>query len=933
MPDAPKARFSIKKFVNKEKLINNNYEIKSLFKDKKKTLKVDYSNCKYEVVKYCTKSFGYQQYKEEDNDDSWTLCWMDTGVSIDRVLSMKPGQKINHFPGMNEICRKDCLARNLGRLAKVYPKEYNFHPKTWVLPQEWNDFVTYAKQKSSKKNTYIAKPDAGCQGKGILLFKKIPKSPKDIFLTVTNAKHHNIINNVVVQTYIASPLLINGMKFDLRVYVLVLSANPLKIYIYKDGLARFATEKYSNPNQSNVKNVKMHLTNYAINKKSKNFDKEIGEGKGSKRYIADVFKEISSMKKYNITVDELWGKVSDVVIKTLVTIQPMLSQSCSTYHNGLKVSTSPCFEILGFDILLDSKLKAWILEVNHSPSFTCDTVLDFEIKRGVIINALRMIDFDNLLMNKLNKKIKCNSNEKGKRHSTFSIKKLSNENEVVDSNELPKIENTDNITQMKKKKDDVKERKNNYSGQYSISTLMDKNKSLVKDLNGIVLYSKLKGPHNLNSYSINNQSKKKKNNKETKTKKRVIDNHISNSLASEVYLGKPLPKIGKNKKNSNSNIKKNVKNNDNDKKEKEYKENRDINNIEIDKIENVNEDRDDYNNNDTKNGETLNNDDTKNSEPINNNDENNENLKKNTDIFKEHDFMYIIKTKKEFTTDEILKFQNIYENENKGNYYRAYPCDNEGQMKKYKSFIQVTSKTLNTNTLATKIRLEYLRKKKEKEEEEERKRILWKKKVKQGYFIGRYKINKKDENNLYEKFKGSLYNKINNIKKINSSDSLSSSTSYTSIANIKNLSFDINNCEYESLDSNITPTKKNTNVISTFSSNQTLNKILGEKPLNNSNNLFKINFPFEITSSSFSNFKDIKSNLSNRNKQLFINGKQINFENNNNDDDNTYFKYVLINEKISKDNDSLRCQSAPSLRKEQSLSGLKTYDIVFENYN
>ena len=69
MPDAPTARFSIKKFVSKEKQINKNYEIKSLFKNKKRPLKVDYTNCKYEVVKYCTKSFGYQQYREEEDND------------------------------------------------------------------------------------------------------------------------------------------------------------------------------------------------------------------------------------------------------------------------------------------------------------------------------------------------------------------------------------------------------------------------------------------------------------------------------------------------------------------------------------------------------------------------------------------------------------------------------------------------------------------------------------------------------------------------------------------------------------------------------------------------------------------------------------------------------------------------------------------------
>ena len=65
----------------------------------------------------------------------------------------------------------------------------------------------------------------------------------------------------VVQRYIPNPLLINGSKFDMRVYVYVTSFDPLRAYISKSGLARFATMKYSSK-KATLANRFMHLTNY-----------------------------------------------------------------------------------------------------------------------------------------------------------------------------------------------------------------------------------------------------------------------------------------------------------------------------------------------------------------------------------------------------------------------------------------------------------------------------------------------------------------------------------------------------------------------------------------------------------------------------------------------------------------------------------------------
>ena len=80
-----------------------------------------------------------------------------------------------------------------------------------------------------------------------------------------------------MQEYIHKPFLIDNLKFDFRIYVIITGVNPLRIFIYEEGLARFATEIYEEPNNENIDDDYMHLTNYAINKRSENFVKNKDE--------------------------------------------------------------------------------------------------------------------------------------------------------------------------------------------------------------------------------------------------------------------------------------------------------------------------------------------------------------------------------------------------------------------------------------------------------------------------------------------------------------------------------------------------------------------------------------------------------------------------------------------------------------------------------
>jgi tubulin polyglutamylase TTLL6/13 len=63
----------------------------------------------------------------------------------------------------------------------------------------------------------------------------------------------------------------DGLKFDLRIYVLLFGVDPLRIFLYKDGLTRLATEPYKKVSYDNLEDICMHLTNYAVNKYNENF--------------------------------------------------------------------------------------------------------------------------------------------------------------------------------------------------------------------------------------------------------------------------------------------------------------------------------------------------------------------------------------------------------------------------------------------------------------------------------------------------------------------------------------------------------------------------------------------------------------------------------------------------------------------------------------
>ena len=342
---------------------------------KKNNLVCNVAFTKYEIVKHVSqKIFGWKLTNDEE-DEKWDILWTDSAVPPERLAKMLPYQKINHFPGMYAISRKNFLAMNLTKLKKKFQNDYNFFPRSWILPCDATDLKIFMQ---SKKSAFlIVKPEASCQGRGIFLTRKL--------------ENIDASSRYVVQEYLQKPFLIDNLKFDLRIYALVTGCDPLRIFIHEAGLTRFATEEYSKPSASNMEDMCMHLTNYAVNKNNPNFihnEDPNDEDSGHKRSLQSTYDYLEG-KGFNVEL--LKKNIDDAIIKTLCSIQPTLAHHYRSCRPD-DAANAMCFEVLGFDVILDSKARAWVLEVNHTPSFTTDSPLDWKIKKKVIRDALVLVN-------------------------------------------------------------------------------------------------------------------------------------------------------------------------------------------------------------------------------------------------------------------------------------------------------------------------------------------------------------------------------------------------------------------------------------------------------------------------------------------------------------------------------------------------------------
>ena len=175
---------------------------------KVRSININTSYCRGDIklLRYLFAKHGWKETTGTKGDIIW---W---GQSYFEDLSLATDFYINRLPGMRYMAHKRITGQYLNIFRTYFPEQFDFFPQTFLLPED----ETILEQKMSKKDKkrYIVKPTDGSQGTGIYLCSTMKE--------ITSSKYVNA-GGYVVQEYIDKPLIIDRKKFDLRVYVVIVS--------------------------------------------------------------------------------------------------------------------------------------------------------------------------------------------------------------------------------------------------------------------------------------------------------------------------------------------------------------------------------------------------------------------------------------------------------------------------------------------------------------------------------------------------------------------------------------------------------------------------------------------------------------------------------------------------------------------------------------
>jgi hypothetical protein len=302
------------------------------------------------------------------------LIWLEGIMTMDEAERVRPGQRVNRIPCMDYICYKSTLFHELNRLRSEHPRVMDFYPPTFLLPTDYPELQRFHSSLCSKLPDapfWVIKPRIGSCGRGIRLIQ-------------STFEASNISAPSVAQLMV-DPLLLNGLKFDFRLFLLIASVEPFTGFLYKEGIARFCTAPYQPPTKATRDDRFRNLTNTAVNVESKRPPAE---------FTRPASEALDALKRRYPATRALWSEIRDLCGLLLASLYPSIMAIMPSSPAGEPPCAKRYFQILGVDIIVGADGHPKLLELNDRPSLSVTVPFEKELKTNLLREAFFHISMD-----------------------------------------------------------------------------------------------------------------------------------------------------------------------------------------------------------------------------------------------------------------------------------------------------------------------------------------------------------------------------------------------------------------------------------------------------------------------------------------------------------------------------------------------------------